>query len=440
MKFRWDRKYLYWGITAFVVVACSMIFYWMVKDWNTVFKKISDIFTALSPVLYAFVFSFLLAPICNFLEDNFFIKLGRKLHKKNEQKAKRFARAFSVTGSVLFGVLLVAFLLYLIIPQTYSSIQSLVESFPGYVDTLITKINSFTHNKETGLWHDLVVVINSLYNSIIDMLKKTGAANFDTLLTGISAGVISVFRVLFSLIVGLVMTVYLLAKKEHFLAQLKKLTYCIFKKKTANNLLKTASLTYDMFGNYISARLVDSLIIGVLTYVCMLVLRLPYPVLISVIVGITNIIPFFGPFVGAIPSALLILLVSPIKCFIFIVLIVVIQQLDGNVIGPLLLGNTTGLNSFWVLVSLLIGGTFGFVGIICSVPLFAVVYTLVKAAGNSHLERVGLPDNTLDYYNLSSIDLETGEPIYKVEHNSLFHKGDIKYRRKKKQDSEKKED
>lgn len=413
MKFRWDRKYLYWGTTAFVVICLSLIFYWVVGDWENVSTKFHHLITAISPILYAFVFAFLLAPICNWLERNWFLKLGKSVHKNNEKKAKKFARVFSVTGALFFGICIVALLLYLILPRTYESIKGIVALMPDYLQQLIDKIGKLQISG-SSIWKDFSSLLNSLYTNAGKWLETSIMPNMGTLLTGVSSGVVSVFLVVFNTLVGLIITAYLLFSKEYFIAQAKKITFCLFSRKTSNSLLKTASLTYDMFGNYISARLVDSFIIGILCYIGMLVLKIPEPELISVIVGVTNIIPFFGPFIGAIPSAMLLLLEDPIKCLIFIIFIFCLQQVDGNIIGPTLLGDSMGLNKFWVMLALLVGGMYGFLGMICSVPLFAVLYTVLRTIANNKLTKIGLPTDTGEYMHLESID-EKGNRIKQPE-------------------------
>ncbi|MBR3289321.1 MAG: AI-2E family transporter [Clostridia bacterium] len=407
MKFRWDKKYLHWGVTAFCVIACSLLFYWLVTDWGSLMSGIGTLLSILSPVLYALVFAFLLAPVCNFVERKWFGKLAGKIFRK-PRTAQKAARGFSVALSMIFGLSVVAALLYLILPQTYDSVESLVVSMPGYIELGTRRIESWL-KADSAFGQQAVQVFNGVYQQFTRFLS---ANLLPVISSSISAAAVGVFKTVFNIFVGIVITVYLLCSKEHFIAQCKKLAYCIFPRRFANSLVKNASLTHTMFGNYITARLIDSTIVGIVNYIVMLILGLHYPALISVIVGVTNIIPFFGPYIGAIPSALLLLIVDPVECLIFIVYTLILQQLDGNVLAPLLLGNRTGLNSFWVMVALLVGGgLFGFVGMICAVPLFAVLFTIVHTIANEHLERKGLPTDTGRYYYMKTLDTETGEPI-----------------------------
>ena len=435
MRFRWDRKYLYWGVTAFIVVCCCLLFNNFIGDWKKLSEGFSRFVTVLSPILYAFVFAFLLAPICNFLEKNCFLPLGNKLHKNNQKRAKKFARWFSVAGSIVCGLMIIALLLYLILPRTYESVKGIVTRMPEYVDKLIVSFNKIEQSNLT-IMQDLSAVLNTVYQGIEKWMNTTLMPNMGTILTGVSTGVVSAIRVVFNTLVGLIVAAYLLYDKEYFIAQAKKATYCIFTKKTANSILETSSLTYNLFGNYISARIVDSFIIGILCYIGMLILRIPEAELISVMVCITNIIPFFGPFLGAIPSALILLLEDPMKCFVFCIFILCLQQLDGNIIGPHILGNSMGLNKFWVMLALLVGALEGFVGMICAVPVFAVLYTIARTIINNRLQKMDMPIDTKEYMNLKGIDEKTGEFIPQVKAPRVKPEKETKNKKPKKKASQ----
>ena len=203
---------------------------------------------------------------------------------------------------------------------------------------------------------------------------------------------------IWNLILGLIISIYMLIDKEKFAALSTKITFALFSKENANTLLKLARRSNKTFGNFLIGKIIDSAIIGVLTFIILSIFKMPYTILISVIIGITNIIPFFGPFFGAIPSFLIILLVSPTKALWFLAIIIVIQQLDGNIIGPKILGDSIGISAFWILFSLLVAGKLlGLVGMIIGVPLFAIVYSIIKDIIEINLEKKGLPKDTADY-------------------------------------------
>jgi predicted PurR-regulated permease PerM len=232
-------------------------------------------------------------------------------------------------------------------------------------------------------------------------------------LTNVMNGLLGTLTVAKNLLIGLIVAVYILNSKEKFSAQGKKLLYCCVPAHRANVILDNVRFTNQVFGGFISGKLLDSLIIGVLCFLGMLALQMPYAMLISVIIGVTNIIPFFGPFIGAIPTGLLILMISPIKALYFVIFVVVLQQFDGNILGPKILSSSTGLSSFWVMFAILVaGGLFGFAGMVLGVPVFAVLYSIIAGAVNHSLRKKGLPDTTAAYYDLQHIEPQTQTPVY----------------------------
>ena len=223
----------------------------------------------------------------------------------------------------------------------------------------------------------------------------------------VSSGVISVLIWFKNILIGLIVMIYMLNIKDQFVAQAKKITYGIFSVAWANRLIKETRFIHKVFGGFIIGKIVDSLIIGVLCFVCLSFMKMPYTLLVSVIVGVTNIIPFFGPFIGAVPSAFLILLVSPVQCLYFLIFILLLQQFDGNILGPKILGDSTGISSFWVLFSILLfGGLLGFAGMIIGVPAFAVIYRLVGDIINEQLRRKKLSVRTRDYKDLDYVEVQ----------------------------------
>ena len=236
--------------------------------------------------------------------------------------------------------------------------------------------------------------------------------NISLIFDRVSSGVISFVTVLKNLLIGLIVMVYFLNIKDTLCAQAKKMVYGFLNVKTANRLIGEVRFAHKIFGGFITGKLLDSLIIGIMCFFSLKFLKMPYVLLISVIVGVTNVIPFFGPFIGAVPSAFLILLVDPMKCLYFLIFILVLQQFDGNILGPKILGDSTGLPSFWVLFSILLfGGLFGFVGMIIAVPTFAVIYRTLSLYVKSALKKRNYSENTPDYCRLHHIDPRTGDFI-----------------------------
>ena len=219
-----------------------------------------------------------------------------------------------------------------------------------------------------------------------------------------------------NIMIGVIISVYLLVSKQKFVGQGKKVLYALFYERQANNILEVVRKSHSIFSGFISGKLIDSLIIGVLCFIGMSIMKMPYIPLVSVLVGVTNVIPFFGPYLGAIPSILLILLISPGKGIMFLIFIIILQQLDGNIIGPKILGSSTGLSAFWVIFAILIGsGLFGIIGMIAGVPVFAVIYYLIKTGLEYSLRKKNLPTDTKEYENLDYIETGKHTLIYQME-------------------------
>ncbi len=415
MKYRWDKKYLYWGVTAFLVIVCSIAFFLLLSNWPTVGKFLGVVGDIFKPVVYGLVIAYLLSPLCNVLERWCFKPLGNKCFRKSPRRAFVLSRGCTVTAALLIALVLIAALLWLVLPQLFTSIESIIANMPSYGKTVQIWIEHQLRSNpelEQTVWE----VFNTVSTHLTNWLENNLLPQVGDILSSVSIGVIGVVKALFNFFMGLVISVYLLYSKELFIAQTKKVLYSVLRPRATNMLLKNASLTHKMFGGFLTSKIIDSAIIGVICYVALLILRMPYAALISVIVGVTNIIPFFGPFIGAIPSAFLILLEDPLQCLIFIVFIILLQQFDGNILGPRLMGSSMGLNGFWVMVALLVGGgLFGFVGMVISVPIFAVLYTLCRTLCADTLKKKALPEGTEAYRNLQYIDPETRELVYRPE-------------------------
>ena len=288
------------------------------------------------------------------------------------------------------------------------------------LEMLVTNINTYLANSKdmlinlTGNSEAMTTFINENFsklgkfvNSWIDNIV------FEDMLTMISNSIFSVLKVLYNLIIGYIISIYVLFDKEKFKAQIKKLLYTFFDNETINIILENVRYTDRVFGGFFTGKLIDSLIIGILCFIAMLILDMPYALVVAMIVGITNIIPYFGPFIGAVPSAFLIFLVSPGKSIVFLIFILILQQFDGNILGPKILGSKTGLSSFWVLFSLIIfGGLFGMVGMIIGVPIFSILYSFVNGLVKKRLKDKNLPIDSKDYNNLLYVDEKTGKLVY----------------------------
>ena len=366
------KPYLYGMLAGFGAISLSIIFFFLIYRFQGFGAALTTLTNILMPFIYGAVIAYLLKPVCNAIE-NF-------LHRLFPDKAKGFVNALSVAATILFGLLLVYALFMMVVPQLITSITTLYYTARNNINTFIdwvSQLEFVADNKE------LVDSIDQAYTDLTaDMdgwIKNTLLPSMQNILSGVSTGVLSVVTVIKNLIIGIVVAIYLLASRKQFAKQAKMILYSIVKPHWADLIEEEVLYADKMFGGFINGKILDSAIIGVLCYIVCIIVKFPSALLVSVIIGVTNVIPFFGPFIGAVPATLLILIQSPIKAIWFVLFILILQQLDGNVIGPKILGNTTGLSSFWVLFSILLfGGLWGFVGMIVGVPLFAVIYDIIR--------------------------------------------------------------
>ena len=413
-KFRWDKKYLYWGITAFCVIACAIVFYMALNYLSGIWKALGTLMSILSPFVWGFVIAYLLRPFCRFFESRLFLPLGGKIFRKSkkaEKHSRSFGRGMAVLLSELVLIAIVTALLWLIIPQLYSSIERIVLNSQTYYDTLVGFVEKFLKDYPE-IESYLVSVMGDLSDALIKWAKDSLLPQMNIAVTSITSGVYYILKGIYNIIVGFIVSVYVLYSKETFAAHAKKILYSVFSLEAAERILGALDFTDKTFMGFIVGKILDSAIIGVLCYIVCAILKMPYALLVSVIVGVTNVIPFFGPFIGAIPSALIILMAEPSKCLVFVIFVFQLQQFDGNILGPKILGNTTGINGFWVMFSIILGaGIFGFMGMLIGVPVFVVIYTGIKYAINRKLKRSGLPTDSEVYAKLDHIDPQTGETI-----------------------------
>lgn len=404
MKFQWDKKYLYWGITSFCVIALSIIFYYVLFHPTRFLQIFSSITKTCAPIISGLVLAYLLTPICTFFENYLLIPIYKKCNLNTKDvKPKKRIRGLAVLLTLFVVIYLLYIFFSIVLKEIVSSIQSIVLQFPIYVKNLEKWIDStLSLNQEIEAFANNM--LDTYYVELNDWLNNSLLPQVNVIVKEVSLSLISVVKGLWNLIIGLIVSVYVLFSKEQFAGQSKKIIYAFFSKKRANEIISDIRYANKTFGAYVSGKIIDSIIMGFLCFFFMKLLKINYPILISVIIGITNIIPFFGPFIGAIPSILLILLINPINGIKFLILIVLLQTFDGNILGPKILGDSTGLSSFWVIFSItLFGAYFGIVGMAIGVPIFALIYAAFKRKVNRNLISKNLPTNTLDYHYLSKV-------------------------------------
>ncbi len=378
------RRYLYAMLAGFGSISLSVVLFFILygmKNISDALKNLSDI---LSPFIYGGVMAYLLRPLCNHYETFF--------REMLPGKTKRAAGAVAVGLSLVTGLLIVYALIIMIAPQLYESIKSIWETLPEKINQLIDWL-THTFGEDEVLLRYMESAYQTLYTQLDQWARETLVPSISNLVSGVGMSVWRVLLFLKNLLIGLIVAVYLLASRKKFKRQSVLILRSALKPRWAELVLEEMAFVDKMFGGFIDGKIMDSAIMGVLCYIGCIVFRFPNALLISAIVGITNVIPFFGPFIGAIPSVLLILMERPIKALWFAVFILALQQLDGNVIGPKILGDRTGLSSFWVLFSIILfGGLWGLVGMVVCVPLFAVIYDVIKKLVQRGLEKNGMQE------------------------------------------------
>ena len=410
--FHWDKKYLYWGITAFCVIAAATIFYMALNYLDLLKSALASLIRVLSPFIWGLVIAYLLSPLVKLLQKKAFGPLFEKIFAKRPEKGSKAARILADVFAEIIMLALITGLFFLIIPQLYSSIETIVINSPTYIESLTNWVNKMlTDFPEV---RDYVVgMLGDVNTDLISWLQTTILPRLGSLLSNVGTGVRYVVTGVYNLVIGIIVSVYLLSNTETFIASAKRILYSIMSVDTAKRFLNILRFADRTFIGFINGKLLDSAIIGLICYIGCSILNMPYALLVSVMIGITNIIPFFGPLIGAVPSALIILMVDPVKCLVFVIFVILLQQLDGNIIGPKILGNSVGINGFWVMFSIIIGaGFFGFWGMVLGVPVFVVIYTIIKESVRRKLLRSDLPTDEASYTNLDYIDPVTLKPVH----------------------------
>ncbi len=378
------KQFLQIGLTIFASLSAVVAFFFIVLRYQGLKAYLDIVSLALQPVMAGVVIAYVLCPVAKFLERQF----------RRVKGLSRAARPLSVVFTLIFAMGILGLFCALVLPQVVESIRSLVVDLPAMLETQLTRLESYLE-ADSDAAATAMQMITSVETFLMTWIKE----NLFATVSNVAVSVLSVGSAVVNFVVSIVVMVYLLLDRERYLAQCKKLFYAVSRNKRFNRIvMETVHQADQIFSGFISGKLLDSLIVGIICFICLTFLKMPYALLVSVIVGVTNIIPMFGPFIGAIPSAFLILLVSPSKCIVFLIFVIILQQLDGNVIGPRILGNSTGLSALYVTVAMLLfGKLMGFVGMIVGVPLFATLYYIVKRLAEYSLKQQGMPMTTAEY-------------------------------------------
>ena len=405
MKERFQSHYAKLGLTIFASGAALIVLFECIIHLDSIREAWSEVTSILFPFIFGLVVAYLLCPIYNAVVRRVYRVAACRFREK--KTAFRLARVVGTLVSlfVFFGV--VGGLFAMVLPETIRSIVGLVQEAPDKFNDLILWIeNTFTAERFPELAGTAEAILSRARDSFMTWTEAEFLPRIGEYMTQISQGVIVTVRTLMDMFIGVIICVYFLNSKEQFKAQTKKLIAATMSRKQGQELQEFANFCNKTFGGFINGKLIDSLIIGILCFILMTIFGLPYTVLVSTIVGVTNIIPFFGPFIGAVPSAVIICFSSPMQALYFLLLILALQQFDGNILGPKILGGTTGLASFWVLFAILMGGgLFGFVGMVLGVPVCAIVFYYLNQYLRKRLIRKSMPADTVDYQDFNKYDI-----------------------------------
>ena len=367
------KKYLKIGITGAAILASGILCAFVLFKMRIIIELLKGITGILKPFLYGAVIAYLLAPLCNKIEEKLF-----QTFPKANRKAKRFICFIAIVISLCVALAIVWMVIMLIIPQVWDSVMKIIDMVPQKITILNNWIEHMLEN-QPELQAYFEEFANQAENHINSLLNVDTIQKVQSIINSLSVQVFGVLGVLKNISLGFLISAYLLGSRKLFGAQAGLILHGVFSDKWAGIIEEEIRYTDKMFNGFLVGKIIDSAIIGLLCFAGLSFMGFEAPAFIGVIIGITNIIPFFGPFIGAIPCGLLLLLENPMHCLYFIIFIFILQQLDGNVIGPKILGNTTGVSSFWVLFSILLfGGMWGVVGMIIGVPLFAVIYDIIR--------------------------------------------------------------
>ncbi|WP_058485833.1 AI-2E family transporter [Defluviitalea phaphyphila] len=383
-KVPWDTNYFKISFYAFLVLAMTVLFEKIIGNIDIISNYISlffkEVFSILSPFIYGFFIAYILSPAINKVE-----KWLQILDKRKGYSRLRRILSILIVYVTVFGFLSLTFIY--VIPQISQSIIDLFQKLPENLIILENELENFLSNSGYLEYYDF----KSIFDNNINSLIQQSSLVFNRIFTYIINSALGITSSLLNLLLGLMIGFYLLNEKEKFIEKLKNFIYALFKVKTADKIIEIAKESHYMFNRFFVGKFIDSFIMGVLCFIGMLFLKNPYALLISVIVGITNMIPYFGPFIGAIPAVLITLFISPIKALWVSLFIFALQQFDGIILGPKILGDSTGLSPFWVIFAIIVGGAlFGVLGMLIGVPAFAVFRSLFNKWIEKRLNKKGI--------------------------------------------------
>ena len=417
MKFNLNNKYIKAGATALAVIVLALLFNYRLEHKKEYEQFLLMITNTFFPIVIGFTLAYLENPVLNFFEHYIFSPVGGFLFK-DEAGRKKFSRGMGIVFTMTLFLMLVIGGLYMVIPQVYQSLINIVKEAPNYYDRVYEWIMSFD-KKNSELSKYMLIAYERMYSQALNYLNNNILPNMDKIVSGITSGIVGGLRLMLNVILSVIISVYVLLEKEVLVAGGKKLTYSIFETSVANQIIRGVRFMDQVFGGFISGKIIDSFIIGLICYIFMTIVQFDYAVLISIIIGVTNIIPYFGPCIGAVPSVLILMMMDFKYGIIFAIFVLVLQQVDGNIIGPVILGDRLNLSSMWILFAILVGGGFfGVPGMILGAPCFACLYALVGTICRTLLKKKNMPIDAADYYEVDYIKPDSNIPVM-IDHEPV---------------------
>lgn len=414
------------SIKTILIAIAFTVFLLFVKDNISVFFSV---FGSLLGILTPFLIGFLFAYILSFPYKLFYSKLFAKMGTKRKIFAHlRKPLSLLCTYSIVFAVFVV--IISIVVPQITVNLVNLFESMPKYFESLADSLSGVVGwiNQTFNTNYDAHEILNNLYKNLVSFISIDNITKLAGQTTQVIFNFISVTaNGFYNLIMGIIISVYFLAAKDELCRLVKKLAVAFLPIRYLPKIYEIVDITDTKCGRFLVGDILDAAFIGILTFVTMSIFQLPYAPLIAVLIGVTNIIPFFGPFIGAIPSAIILFVIDPWDMVVFIIIVVIIQQLDGNIFKPKIIGNQVGLSSFWVLFSVILGGSlFGLFGFILGTPIYAVIYSLVgKKVRNNIKDKGKIAQEALDFEVLNYQKIAEEQKKIREE-KELQHKEMIK--------------
>lgn len=394
MKNLKTNKLFQLGLTIFLIIAASILFFFLIFKIDIIWSHLIKIIKILTPFIIGTMIAYLLNPIVKFFKNKIFNKLLSKTKLKETEKISKFLSIF-FTYIIILGLLIVS--LVIVIPELLESIETIITNSPSYFTQIEKYLLGIIKNHP-----ELEKIVLNNYEAIVtyslNILNNNLLPQVEELIIMFSSGIYGAIKVIYNVVIGLIVSVYFLHDTENFKGQTKKTLYALFNKEKASNIIKTSKRANEVFGGFLKSKLLTSFLLLIITFIFLISFNIPYALLIAILIGVTNVIPYFGPFMGGIPGALLVLLHAPSKLWIVVLYLIVIQQVEGNIISPKLAGKKVGIKSFWVLFAIILfGGTFGIPGMIVGVPIFALIYGYIRNKLDQKLKKKKLPTETKEY-------------------------------------------